>query len=64
MSDRYFEFNRLISLLAKRDGISSTLIPDVWLFKASEQQSSIPTIYEPLICLVGQGQKLCSVGDS
>lgn len=64
MSDRYLEFNRLISLLAKRDGISSTLIPDVWLFKASEQQSSIPTIYEPLICLVGQGQKVCSVGDS
>lgn len=62
--DRYTEFNRLITLLAKKDGISPTLVPDVWVFKASKAQSSIPTIYQPLVCLVGQGQKLCSVGEA
>lgn len=64
MSAKYTEFNRLMAQLAKQEGLTSTLVPDVWIFKASKAQSRIPTLYEPLVCLVGQGQKLCSVGDS
>lgn len=64
MANRYTEFNQLMLQLAEQDGINSTLVPDVGVFKASQPQSSIPTLYDPLICLVGQGQKFCSVGDS
>lgn len=49
--------------LAQRDGLTATLVPDVWIFKTSQEQSSIPILYEPLVCLVGQGQKYCSIGE-
>lgn len=64
MSDRYSKFNQLLAHLAKQDGLTSTLVPDVWIFKASKEQSSIPTLYDPLVCLVGQGKKICSVGET
>lgn len=64
MSDRYSEFNQLMAQLAKQEGLTSTLVPDVWIFKASKDQSSIPTLYDPLVCLVGQGKKFCSVGET
>lgn len=64
MTEQYSQFNQLMNSLAQCEGFNSTLVPDVGVFKSSESLSSIPTLYEPLVCLVGQGQKYCSVGDT
>lgn len=64
MIDKYSEFNQLMSKLAVQEAYNPTIIPNVGIYKASQDQSSIPTLYEPLVCLVGQGQKFCSIGET
>ena len=64
MTRDYQEFNRLMLKLAKEDGYNCTLVPEVGVFKSTQTQKTVPTFYEPLVCLVGQGHKFCSVGDS
>lgn len=64
MSNKYSEFNRLMAQIAIEDGANHTGVADVWVFKASQPQQSLPILYQPLICLVGQGQKFCRVGET
>ena len=53
----------LISEISPRDGINTTSIPQLLTVKVSASQHTMPTFYEPLICLVGQGEKECFVGE-
>jgi len=64
MTIRYQEFNQIMADIAVTEGYNPTLVPEVGVFKSTEPQKTVPTFYEPLICLVGQGEKYCSVGDS
>lgn len=54
---------QILNNLIPKDGIHSTSIPQLFKVKISEPQQTLPSFYEPLICLVGQGEKECHVGE-
>ena len=58
------QLNQLIAQTALSDGFSGLEIEGVGVFKASARQAKAPQLYEPLLCLVTQGQKRCHVGES
>lgn len=45
-----------------QDGVNQTKVSGVACFKSSVTQSKCPNLYEPLICLIAQGEKVCHVG--
>lgn len=50
----------LISLVGKHaqaEGTTKTAIPGVWLFKASVMESPVPSVYNPCLCIIAQGNK-------
>ena len=56
-------FRDLLAEHAPKEGENKTLINDVVTFRVSSPKASECTIYEPIICLLGQGQKTCVVGE-
>lgn len=61
---RLERLNQLLINGSKQEGYNCTRISGVGVFKSSEQMSKSPNLYDPLICLVTQGEKLCHVGDA
>jgi AraC-like DNA-binding protein len=58
------QFNKAITNFAHEDGFTPTHIDGVGVFKSSKTRCSSPALYDPIICLIGQGEKVCNVGDS
>lgn len=56
--------NHLLQQQAIDEGYNNSRIKGVGIFKASEPKSKSPNLYDPLICLVTQGEKVCHVGDA
>ncbi|MCP3923805.1 MAG: AraC family transcriptional regulator [Desulfobacterales bacterium] len=55
--------SKLMDILAKKEGINNTNIPEVKIYKASEYQPRQPLCYEQGIIIVGQGRKRVFLGD-
>lgn len=54
------QHKELISLVnkhARTDGITKTAIPGVSLFRASVLESPVPSVYNPCLCIIAQGDK-------
>ena len=52
-----------ISSHALEEGYSELTIPNTGVYKSTVCHKPIPTIYEPVLCLVAQGAKNCHIGD-
>lgn len=63
-STKLQKLNSLLNQQAPDEGFNNSFIKGVGIFKASEAKSKSPNLYEPLICLVTQGEKVCHVGDA
>lgn len=63
MSEKIARFNQLLAQYASEDGFTPSRIEGVGVFRSSETHEKTPAFYEPFICLVGQGQKRCHVGE-
>lgn len=55
--------NQFLLSCELQEGNNPRYINGGGIFKASMPHSKQPMFYEPLICLVAQGEKLCHVGD-
>ncbi|MGY0219393.1 AraC family transcriptional regulator [Endozoicomonadaceae bacterium StTr2] len=60
---RLNQFRDLLAEHALEDGENKTLVNDVMAFRVSSPYAGECTVYEPLICLIGQGEKTCVVGE-
>lgn len=52
--------NELLALVgkhAKNDGVNETMIPGVSLFRASKIDEPVPSVYNPCLCIIVQGEK-------
>ena len=52
--------NELVELIGKhtkQDGVNETLIPGVSLFRASKIDDAVPSVYNPCLCIIVQGEK-------
>lgn len=59
--------NELAGILgrhARQDGAFSGLIPGVTLYRSSIPTDSVHTLYEPTLCLIAQGSKRATLGDT
>lgn len=57
------EFIRLLAQHAPNEGVNVTLLDNVGLWRSSQQMERTPTLYEPSIVMMGQGTKVCYIGD-
>jgi len=57
------ELIRLIDANTPGDGVHSTAVPGLSLVRLSRPGTVIPTVYEPLLCLVVQGSKQILLGE-
>ncbi|RDH45665.1 AraC family transcriptional regulator [Zooshikella ganghwensis] len=57
------EMLALIRQLVKHDGISETLLPEVFLFSSHKPQPRVPLMYQPSLCIIAQGRKIGYLGD-
>ncbi|MCZ2720257.1 AraC family transcriptional regulator [Marinomonas sp. 15G1-11] len=64
MSNKIDEFNQLIKQNVQHEGVTPLAIEGVGVLQWSRPQARTPVLYEPLICMMGQGEKVCSVGES
>lgn len=53
---------KLLEQNSKQEGITSTVIPGVEIFKASSTSTPLPTVYQPSLCVLAQGEKQVFVG--
>lgn len=53
----------LLNELATEEGVNPTALDGVRLFRRSEPVPRAPMVYQPNICIVGQGQKRAYLGD-
>ena len=53
----------LVEALTTKDGVSSTSVPGVDLWKASAPMARTPAIYTPRIIIIAQGRKQAWLGD-
>lgn len=54
------QHKELISLVnrhAYAEGTIKTAIPGVWLFRASVMEAPVPSVYNPCLCIIAQGDK-------
>jgi AraC-like DNA-binding protein len=56
------ELASLIDRHATEEGLNHTLLKNVITYRASHTHGKRPEIYQPAIFILGQGQKICSVG--
>ncbi|GLS26562.1 AraC family transcriptional regulator [Marinibactrum halimedae] len=64
MSKNLSKLNALIEQMAINEGSSSSMIEGVGVYRSAKSPKCAPHFYEPLICLVSSGEKLCHVGES
>lgn len=57
------EFIRLLDQHAPDEGLNLTHISDVALSRASQAMGRRPIMYEPALVMLGQGAKVCYLGD-
>lgn len=62
-SDQLQALNSLLEQSSKQEGITPTAIPGVEVFRASSTTTPLPVVYNPSLCILGQGQKQVFVGD-
>lgn len=53
---------KLLEQNSKQEGINPTVIPGVEIFKASSTSTPLPTVYQPSLCVLAQGEKQVFVG--
>ncbi|MEL0613695.1 AraC family transcriptional regulator [Marinomonas arenicola] len=58
------EFNRLIHQNVKQEGFTPLLIEGVGVVQWHSAQVMTPFLYDPIICMMGQGAKICRVGEA
>ena len=63
VSNRHSELAGLIGRNIDADGMHATAIPRLFLMRASQPTKSLPTVYEPAVCIVGQGRKQVILAD-
>ena len=51
------ELLALVGKHAKQDGVNETIIPGVSLFRASRIDDPVPSVYNPCLCIIVQGEK-------
>ncbi|BDX06578.1 AraC family transcriptional regulator [Planctobacterium marinum] len=56
------DFKGHIERQTLHEGFTATNVTGVGVYKASHIHSKSPYLYEPLICLIAQGEKVCHVG--
>lgn len=61
-SESIKQLRTLLSQMSVQDGLNNTRVSGVACYKSSLRQTKCPYLYEPLICLIAQGEKVCHVG--
>lgn len=56
------ELARRAQALATGEGVNATVVPGVALIRASSTTASLPSLYDPSLCIVLQGRKCASLG--
>src|SRR5258708_14293841 len=57
------ELARLIEQYTGSDGIHTTAIPRLILYRASQMEEPMHAVYEPAVCIVAQGRKQSIAGE-
>lgn len=57
------QIGELLLSKAPTEGIHSTSIPGVEVFRMDSPSNSVCTVYEPALCLIAQGSKTVQLGD-
>lgn len=57
------EFIELLEQHTPHEGVNVTILNNVGLSRTSHPQQRIPVMYEPAIVMLGQGAKVCHIGD-
>jgi AraC-like DNA-binding protein len=57
------ELARLIAQHIHTDGLQATAIPRLALLRSSQPSEPMPTVYEPALCVIGQGRKQVILGE-
>lgn len=57
------EFIQLLARHAPHEGANLTVLNNVGLFRMSQPMERTPILYEPAIFMMGQGAKVCYLGD-
>lgn len=63
MQDMMAEFVSLLEQHAPNEGRNNTLMEDVVLFRTSSACKKTHSLYEPGLAIIGQGRKVCMIGD-
>lgn len=53
---------QLVQQVAVNEGLNSTAIPNVFCYKVSRTQITMPAVYEPCLCIIVQGRKNVLLG--
>ncbi|HEY9041266.1 MAG TPA: AraC family transcriptional regulator [Rheinheimera sp.] len=53
---------QLVQQVAVNEGVNSTAIPNVFCYKVSRPQITMPAVYEPCLCIIVQGRKNVMLG--
>lgn len=57
------EFIRLLARHTPNEGVNRTILDNVGLSRMSQPMERTPVLYEPAILMLGQGVKVCYIGD-
>jgi len=57
------EFIRLLEQHTPNEGVNKSILDNVGLSRMSHPMQRLPLMYEPAIVMLGQGAKVCRVGD-
>jgi AraC-like DNA-binding protein len=57
------EFIQLLARHTPDEGINTTILDNVGLWRRSHPMERTPVLYEPAILMMGQGVKVCCIGD-
>ncbi|GAA0835521.1 MULTISPECIES: AraC family transcriptional regulator [Marinomonas] len=63
-SNQMDEFNQLIKQNVHHEGFTEMHIEGVGVVQWHRAQQMSPFLYEPIICMMGQGEKICRIGDA
>jgi AraC-like DNA-binding protein len=55
------ELVSLVDRFSNIEGESETVIPQVSLFRASNPMANLPSVYDPCLCIIAQGEKEVSI---
>ncbi len=57
------EFIRLLTRYTPDEGVNRSILDNVGLWRRSQPMERTPILYEPAILMIGQGVKVCYIGD-